>query len=205
MIKWVGLIIVCLFFYPLTVVAQEMPVSVDVQLAIFSRSLNYEQNLHTRVGTDTLAIGVVYQKDFDRSYTVGSEVMKTLASLDKYGGYVFRYVPIDLSRGADLAMADSINKTGYDTAGLSNRISKHNIDLLYIAPLRNVDPETVTTITRERQILTMTGVPHYVRSGISVGVDMENNRPRILFNLQAIQAEGANFSTTILRIGHTVN
>ena len=205
MIKQVSLIIACLIFYPLTVVAQEMPVSVDIQLALFSRALKYEQSLHTRVGADTLVVGVVYQKDTDRSFTVGSEVMKTLASLDKFGRYAFRYVPIDLSGGTDLAMADSVNKTRYDTAGLSNKISTHNIGLLYIAPLRNVDPETVTTIARARQILTMTGVPHYVRSGMSIGVDMENDRPRLLFNPQAIRAEGANFSATILRIGSTVN
>ena len=77
-------------------------------------------------------------------------------------------------------------------------------DVLYITPMRAVDLGSITKQTRAAARVTLTGVPEYVDAGIAVGVDLQGERPRILINLAAARAEGADFDSRLLKLAKIV-
>jgi hypothetical protein len=75
---------------------------------------------------------------------------------------------------------------------------------LYITPLLNVDFRSITATTRLYDVTTLTGVRDYVHLGISVGLGAMAERPEIILNLTAAEAEGINFSSRLLSIATVI-
>jgi hypothetical protein len=74
------------------------------------------------------------------------------------------------------------------------------IDILYVAPLRTVEPASIAVASRDTQTLTLTGVPAYVEAGLAVGIGTRGGKPQIIVNLPASRAEGSRFSAKLLRL-----
>lgn len=161
--------------------AQDMPMPVDVQFSLFFRIITYVRGFETRTA-DGLVIGVIYQSRNRASQVAKDEVMRQRPPAG--ASYHVRFVPIDLDGDTDLEAA----------------LRAAELDVLYIAPLRAVRTSMITTLTRARSILTITGVPEYVDLGIAVGIGTSNDRPEILVNLAAARAEGATFNAQLLRL-----
>ena len=64
--------------------------------------------------------------------------------------------------------------------------------------------EKITNLSRDKKILTLTGVPDYVDSGLTVGIGTKGRKPRIIINLLAAKAEGADFSSGLLNLAKVV-
>jgi hypothetical protein len=73
-------------------------------------------------------------------------------------------------------------------------------DILYVPPLRAMRLTVIVSLGRARGILTFTGVPGYVRSGLAVGIGVDDDRPEILVNQAAATEEGTVFSAQLLRL-----
>lgn len=171
---------------PGRLIAQEMVVPVTTQAALFSRILAFDRALAARNHGD-LVIGILYQSRFRESLNTKDVLVDVEAEARPFLGV--RYVPIEVGDGADLGTLLEANE----------------IDVLYIAPLRAVDLADVTAVTRVRSILTFTGVPEYVAAGIAVGIGARGGRPHILINLSAARAEGADFSSELLKLAQIVD
>jgi hypothetical protein len=48
--------------------------------------------------------------------------------------------------------------------------------------------------------MTFSGVPEYVEEGISVGIDVKNNKPLIVINIKSAKLEGIDFNSQLLKI-----
>jgi hypothetical protein len=167
--------------------AQEVPVPVALQFALFAKIATFDRNLDTS-GERELVIGVVYQSRYRNSLTVADACGPAMAAASQEGQLRFRRVPIDLSASADLAGA----------------IAGQQIDLLYLAPLRAVEIDRLVGVSRAHRIRTLTGVPEYVERGVGVGIGMKGERPQILVNLEAARAEGADFGAPLLKLAKIV-
>lgn len=66
------------------------------------------------------------------------------------------------------------------------------------------DPAVVTKYTRGNQILSVTNVASFVERGVTLGIEMENNKPKVLLNLTSSESEGLNWDPKILKISRTV-
>jgi len=66
------------------------------------------------------------------------------------------------------------------------------------------DPALVTKYTRGNQILSVTNVASFVEQGVTLGIEMENNKPKVLLNLTSSESEGLNWDPKILKISKTV-
>jgi len=77
-------------------------------------------------------------------------------------------------------------------------------DVVYLTPLRSFDVRSISQTGRDLGILTLTGVPEYVELGIAIGLDRERGRPRILVNLEAAIAGGADLSSELLKLARMV-
>ena len=66
------------------------------------------------------------------------------------------------------------------------------------------DPAVVTKYTRGNQILSVTNVASFVERGVTLGIEMENNKPQVLLNLTSSESEGLNWDPKILKISRTI-
>ena len=90
------------------------------------------------------------------------------------------------------------------TPNLAAALDHQDVDVLYVSPLPRVDVQQVTSVTRPGRITSLTGVPRYVEDGVSVGLDVEGDRPQIVVNLAASRAEGADFAAQLLKLAHVL-
>ena len=74
------------------------------------------------------------------------------------------------------------------------------MDILYVAPLRAFDLEPIVRVSRDLKVTTLTGVSDYCEAGIAVGIGLKGERPEIIINLKGACAEGAGFSSRLLRL-----
>ena len=69
---------------------------------------------------------------------------------------------------------------------------------------KNADPKLATKYTRDKHVLSVTNVPDYVIAGVTLGIGVENNRPKVLLNLTGSEAERMNWDPKILKISKTI-
>ena len=187
-VKRIGLILL-IFLWATMSWAQEMAVAVNTQFTLFSKILAFDRNLKTR-RHDEIVIGIVYQSRFRTSLNVKNEILRIAGeySTRKIEGIPIRYIPIDLGDETDLESA----------------ISTNSVNVLYIAPLRVLEIAGITRISRAKRIITLTGVPDYVESGLAIGIGTKGEKPQILINLAAAKAEGANLSSELLKLSKVI-
>jgi YfiR/HmsC-like len=167
---------------------QTAPVPVPIQFQLVLKVLTAERNRPLETRKD-LAIGIVYQRKSPDSRDVkdqfAAEIEKGTAN---HRAPPVRLGLIDVSNPADLA-------SGF---------ARVNPDILYVSPLPGFDLDAIVSLSRARKILTFTGVPAYVQSGLSVGFSSERGDARILINRKASLAEGADFSSKFLKLAQVI-
>jgi len=168
--------------------AQEMAVPVNVQVPLFLKILTFDWNLKARVGNE-IVVGIVYQSKFRASLNVKDKMMNqaTEYAIKKIENIPIRYISVDL-----------------DEVNLVDAISSNKIDIIYVAPVRALGMGIITDLSRTQKILTLTGVPDYVESGISVGIGIRGEKPLIIINLPAAKAEGVDFSSQLLKLAKVI-
>ena len=64
----------------------------------------------------------------------------------------------------------------------------------------DADLQRVTDYTRASAVLSVTNLPELVEKGVTLGVGLENNRPKVLLNLTGSEREKLRWDTKILKI-----
>ena len=164
--------------------AQEIAVPVELQVTLLNKIWSFDRAHDARV-KDGLVIGVVYQSRYRASSLIKDEFETHARSLvDVPEGVSFEVIGIELE----------------DVAELPAVLAAERVDVLYVAPLRAVDVDAIGLVTRQLGVLSCTGVPSYVAAGISVVLDILDERPLIHINQRAALAEGARLRSQLLRI-----
>ena len=158
--------------------AQEVAVPVEIQVPLLLKILTFDRRLAD--AAEPLVVGVVFQRRNRASAAIGEEVRGLLATAAR----PIRVVVIDLD----------------ETRDLRGMLLRENVRVVYIAPLQAVSVSTVAEATRGERVVSVTGVPRYVEQGLAVGIDLRDSRPRIVINLAASRAEGADFSAELLKL-----
>ena len=168
--------------------AQDMAVPVEIQYPLFLKILTFDRNLKTRVGKEII-IGIVYQGKFRSSLKTKDELVDVIkkSSIKNVHDIPIKQVSINI-----------------DENDLESTASKLEIDVLYITPIRAVDIESITKLSRKKKIITLTGVTDYVKAGISVVIDVKDNQPQIVINLPGAKDEGVDFSSQLLRLSKVI-
>jgi hypothetical protein len=187
-----AVVLVLLLAIAVSGAAEDMPVPVETQLPLLLKVLTFDRHLQRTMG-DELVIAVLYQERFRQSLLVkeGLEQAAAASELSLVAGTPFRLMPLALD-GVD------------GSPDLIERLVAAEADVLYIAPLRAVALGQITVASRSLGLLTMTGVPAYVDDGITVAIEVVRSRPRIVINLDAAEAEGAELSSRLLNLARVV-
>jgi len=167
--------------------AQDSAVPGEVPFPILARVLAFDRQLKQRAG-DEIVVGLVFQAHATEPRTTRDAVLAEAPTDVSIGGAPVRVLPIPTNDIQDIDAA----------------ISANAVDVLYVTPLRSVDLDDLTVLSRRRHVLTCTGVPDYVSRGLAVGIEAGRDGPIILINLAAAKAEGAEFSSELLRLARIV-
>jgi hypothetical protein len=168
--------------------ADETGLPVEVQYPLILKILQFDRNLVSRAGTE-IVIATIYQGRHRASVRARDEVHRAAkaASAQRVADLPVRVVDVDIEQ-VDLAQA----------------LESMGVDVAYVMPLRAVNISTITGVTREMRIATVTGVEEYVHDGVSVGLGVFQEKPRVLVNLDASRAEGVDFSSRLLSLAQLV-
>jgi hypothetical protein len=182
-------VLALVFATALAVAAQELDVPVETQVPILLKVLGFDRKVTERAG-EPLRIGLLYQPRVRSSRAVAEAFREAAAKsgIRAVAGRALQFVSIEIDDESDLARS----------------LGSAQVDAVYVTPLRAVRIEAVTEITRQRHITTLTGVPHYVVDGLTVGLGVRGQKPEILVNLQSHKAEGAEFSAQLLKMARIV-
>lgn len=167
--------------------AQKMAVPADVQYPLLLKILSLDRQMDTR--SQELVWGVVYQPNVRESWQAKNAFVKASEQTQaRIKNRSVQLLPLELT----------------DMNRLREAVERHQVDVLYIGPLRAIDIGTIAEMSRTLRVRTVTGVPDYVVEGLGVGIGLKGGKPRILMNLKATQAEGAHFNPQILRLAEVV-
>lgn len=178
------ILLTVVFLLGAAVAPQEMPVPVEVQVPLLVKVLGFERTLAMRHGSEVV-IAIAYQPDFRASRLAMEGVIET-ARKGRFSvhGRTIRWVPVPVQ----------------DSAQLGAAIADRRAAVVYFAPLRAVDVRSLARVAADGHVVSVTGVPQYVREGVSVGIDERGGRPRILVHLTAARAAGADFAAPLLQL-----
>jgi hypothetical protein len=173
-----------------TLTAQDMGVPVDVQIPLLYKILTFDRKLGERAAGDDIVIAIIYQEAFRASVTARNQVTETARRIGESSilGHPVHWVSLDLGEVTDLAAA----------------FARHRVDVIYVAPLRGVGLEQITSAARGARVTSFTGVPDFVDRGVAVGIGLHRDRAQILINLRAARAEGAEFGSPLLNLARVI-
>jgi hypothetical protein len=165
--------------------AEPMPLQPDLQVPLILKILTYDRHFETKAGRD-LSIGIVYAPYDPDSVKTANDVAETLY---RYSGKTVKRLPVRYF------LLEYTNAEGLDRS-----VQQRSISVIYIAPGNGKNLDGILGVSKTRSATTATGVPDYVRRGVSVGLGVAQDRPQILINLPSSRREGSEFDASLLRI-----
>ncbi len=182
-----GLTALLVILWTTALCAQKMVVPVKLQLAILLKALTYDRHLKEKADGEIL-VAICYHQEQKQSVEVKDELLEaTKASLDSIENIPLRFTSVDMQKD-DLAAV----------------ITRQGVDILYVTPLSSAVAESITAVSREKKTTTVTGVPDYIKSGVAVAIGIKGDKPQIIINLPAAKAEGADFSSELLKLAKVI-
>jgi hypothetical protein len=173
-----------------TACPQKMEVPVEQQVPLFLKILSFDRNLTERAGKQ-IVLAVIYQKKYRESLDAKNEFEDVTgkSAITKIDSLPIKFIAIDMSDNTDLV----------------STIDKNQVDIIYLAPVKALKIESITAISRQKHLITLTGVPEYVQAGVAVGIGAKGDKPQILVNLPAAKAEGINFDSQLLKLAKIID
>lgn len=167
----------------ITVAAQEMSVPLDVQVELMARVFSFDRAMDARVDGG-LTVGILYQDRYRTSAYTADEVEELLSRTE----------------WASAGPAQIVRIPWEGRAATEQLLREKKVRILYLAPLRSVDLQSVCDMCSALQVPAFTGVPEYVNEGIPLGVARRGGKAAILVNLPAARRTGIDLSSRVLHI-----
>jgi YfiR/HmsC-like len=161
---------------------QSLGIDTVSQYRIYLKVLSFDREFKARAG-DRLVIGILYAKASRDSRQAKENFARAVAAGPAdFEGLPVSTVPIEHGR------EDAIEAA----------LAAGAVNVLYVTPLMPYDVAPVSAACRARHVPSFTGVPEYVRSGLSVSFGMKGSGAEIFINLRNSRAEGSDFSSRLL-------
>ncbi|MDQ1266040.1 MAG: hypothetical protein QG635_1192 [Bacteroidota bacterium] len=161
----------------------------DMQLPLFLKILTFDRNLNTRANKEFHFL-IVYQKSYRSSYNsmMGIQSAAESHEVNTLNNLPLKFKTLSITREEELDSYLAGNKTG----------------VVYFSLLRGLSIQKLSEICRKRKVLSITGVPEYIEDGFSISLDVQNDKPLIINDLKEAKAEGADFSSQLLKISKII-
>jgi hypothetical protein len=168
---------------------EEMDVPVAQQFSIFMKILECNRGFETH-DDSVLTFGIIYQSGNKQSLNTRDELMEIISKSPRIiiNKIPVKFMAIDLSHATDLA----------------GTITGSKIDIVYITPLRACNIEDLAALFAAHRVLSFTGLPSYLESGLAVSIANRGGKPQIVINLPASKSEGVSFSSQVLKLARVI-
>lgn len=182
-------VILCAVLLRPAVHAQDMPVPVELQAPLMIKVFSYDRALKALDG-NVLMIAIIYQSEYRLSAVTKTNIIAQLSSL-----------PEKVTNGWKLKLVE-LQYTS--TQDLESELKRKQIQIAYITPMRAVDIGGVASVLAKYKVRSVTGVPDYVRLGLTVGFDSNAEKPVIMVNHPAVRATGIDFNAQLLKLSRII-
>ncbi len=159
------------------------------QVLILARALSYDDEIKSRVGDD-VTIGVLVKPGNSTSETMSAAMLKAFRGI---GSVKVQGLPLKVT---------ALSYTG--GSALSSTVGSQGIDVLYVCAGLEADLPAIIDTTRKHHLLSIGSREDHVTRGLAVGVLPMEGKPTIMVNLGAAKAEGAAFSSDLLRLAKVI-
>ncbi|MBD3219762.1 DUF4154 domain-containing protein [bacterium] len=178
-------LLVCGLMVVLGVTASAQPVPEKTQLPIFFKLLTYDRVLWDDA-PGRLTIGLLHRPEDERSQANLTAMIDVLtASTSKtINGVPFDFLAIGWGPDGDLAA----------------RLDASDVDVLYVTDGHGDVLDQVSAASRRLGLLTLSARAAWVDDGLALGIGLDAGRPRIIVNLAAVEAEGHELDSRVLRL-----
>ncbi|MDJ0841768.1 MAG: YfiR family protein [Acidobacteriota bacterium] len=82
----------------------------------------------------------------------------------------------------------------------SDGLPSGSVDVVYVGK----DVAAGTQYSKENGVLSITGNPDLIEQGVTLGIGLENKKPKIYLNLKSSKAEGVDWNPAILKLAKTI-
>ncbi|OGS19105.1 MAG: hypothetical protein A2219_01530 [Elusimicrobia bacterium RIFOXYA2_FULL_50_26] len=163
--------------------------SADLQAALITKILMYENHASKNAKNNTLVIGVLSGED-EKSAASAKAISAALLKLKAKGAKIN-------SLAIDVAQAKIAG-----SSAVVEELKSKNVNALYIAAARPADISVATSVSQEMKIVSIIGddAEKNVAKGVAVGLAVESNKPVILVNINAALKEGCDFAAQFLQL-----
>lgn len=181
----IGVVVCFLILGDCHSLCQEVKVPQEIQVPFLLKILTYDRGLKEEA-QDSLNIGLLYNPDEKSSVEDKDRVLEAFVQLrDK----TVKGLPIQI-----LPLVFSTFENYFDLP-ISNPLH-----LLIITTGNGEKIEKVIDLTRQRKILSFSTSPELVEKGVSIGIDLAEDKMQIVVNYEATKKEGSDFSANLLKI-----
>lgn len=160
----------------------------DRQVLILARALAYDRNLKDRAGS-AVTIGLVYKEGNSESKSQMQDVSSAFGSVKKLK---VSGLPIKT-----IALA-------YGTDDLESIIANEGVDAVYLCSGLANDLDSITALTRQKQIASLADDYVYAKQGVSIVVVADGQKASLVINLKASKAEGLDLSSELLELAEVI-
>ena len=188
-----GTIICILFFTPSIARADNSALPGSVFTAVMLKALSYDRNIDRQV-KDKIVIGVVSASDDTAGQGFANDVKANILKVQ--ATYLLKGKPLD----ADLVTLD---KT-FDKAKFEDQLKQANVSVLVVAVSDSASVGNILEATKELQVNSICGIPGCAKSGVGLEIVQNDNKPKLLSNLDSLKAEGSDYNSKFLAMCEAV-
>ncbi len=181
-----GILILVLSIKPLLGATPTDWLKSDLHIKILLKALSYEYGLQKSKGS-TITLGVVLNHEDKTASQSASHIMKLIKKLSSHMTFLDRKILVE--------------KIPVGSAKAELKKAVKNVSILYFGPkLSPARIKAILAVTQPLGIISVTGVEDYMKLGLSLGAGVRQGRPKLIVNSKGAAAEGAKFSSKIMRI-----
>jgi len=163
----------------------------DFQTKLLLTALTYEKNLKDKA-VYQFDIGILYFPWFEQSKKEAKSFFKALKIFQEKKVWGRSFNVFLFTYNGD--------------AGIKEKIAGKHLEVLFIVGGEKRMLKEIIELTQKEKILSWTNNAEYVTScGVTMGVGLKENEPKIYLNFSSAQREGVDFSAKFLRIAEIVD
>ena len=173
--------------------SQRLALAVVSSVALLTAAVAHAQDIEAALASKIILKVLLFDEDIEQK-TQNHVVVGVIGSDAAYEAFLsLKGQKID--QGRDLVVSEVVL---YEKIpGASERPT-----VLFVGSGAN--PQEILSFTRSNKVLSATNVASFVHQGVTVGVTVQNSRPRVLLNLVGSEEEGMNWNPKILKIARII-
>ncbi len=174
------LLVLCMPIPSLSAQALEVPIAMQVPLAV--KSLSYARSLPTKLKEGRLVVGICYQEGNARSISQMQELSSAFAKEQFSAPIRLLMIPVD------------------ESGQPQQPISWRNVSCLYLTALRGIHLPGLIEPARAQGVMTFSTDPNAAFHHVTMGFELVGGRAKFAINLANAEKEKCEFSSQLLKL-----